>query len=114
MELLEELALKNKQLSQALKELRINGQSLAKCEKEYKEELSKEALRLRAEEMPVTLIDKVIYGLPNISTLRFQRDCQQAVYNANQEAINITKLQIRIIESQLNREWSVINRETNV
>ena len=55
--------------------------------------------------MPVTLIDKVIYGLPSISTLRFQRDCADVVYNANQEAINVKKLQIKIIQKQIDKEW---------
>lgn len=106
MELYEELDLKNRQLSQSLKELRKNGNALAKAEKEYKEMVSKEALRLRNEEMPVTLIEKVIYGLPSVSTLRFERDIADVLYKANQEAINITKLQVRIIENQLGREWS--------
>lgn len=105
MELLDELAVMNRQLDEALKTLRQNGIAKAQAEKEYKEMVSKESLRLRDEGMPVTLIDKVIYGLPSISTLRFQRDCADVVYNANQEAINIRKLQIRVIESQISREW---------
>ena len=105
MELLEELAVMNRQLDEALRTLRQNGIAKAQAEKEYKEMVSKESLRLRDEGMPVTLIDKVIYGLPSISTLRFQRDCADVVYNANQEAINIRKLQIRVIESQISREW---------
>ena len=105
MELLEELAVMNRQLDEALRTLRQNGVAKAQAEKEYKEMVSKESLRLRDEGMPVTLIDKVIYGLPSISTLRFQRDCADVVYNANQEAINIRKLQIRVIESQISREW---------
>lgn len=105
MELLDELAVMNRQLDEVLKTLRQNGIAKAQAEKEYKEMVSKESLRLRDEGMPVTLIDKVIYGLPSISTLRFQRDCADVVYNANQEAINIRKLQIRVIESQISREW---------
>lgn len=76
-----------------------------RLKKEYKEMVSKESLRLRDEGMPVTLIDKVIYGLPSISTLRFQRDCADVVYNANQEAINVKKLQIKIIQKQIDKEW---------
>lgn len=105
MELWQELQLKNNQLEQALRTLRQNGIALAQAEKDYKEAVSKEVLKLRDEGMAVTLINQVIYGLPSISTLRFQRDCNEVIYNANQEAINIKKLQIRIIESQLSREW---------
>ena len=104
-DLIDDLQTKNMHLEQALRTLRSNGVALAESERKYKEAVSKEALRLRDEGMAVTLIDKVIYGLPSISTLRFQRDCAEVVYQANQEALNVTKLQIRLIESQLAREW---------
>ena len=104
-DLIDKIQVMNNQLDQALRTLRTNGIALAEAEKNYKEAVSKEALRLRDEGMGVTLIDKVIYGLPSISTLRFQRDCCEAVYSANQEAINVKKLQIRLVEAQLAREW---------
>lgn len=109
MELLEELRIKNNQLDQALKTYRQNGIALAEAEKEYKEMVSKEVLRLRDEGMAVTLIAQVIYGLPSVSLLRFQRDCAKSVYDANAEAINVKKLQIRLIEAQINREWGDLN-----
>lgn len=109
MELWEELDIKNRQLDQALLTLRKNGIALAEAEKDYKEAVSKECLRLRDEGMAVTLISQVIYGLPSISTLRFNRDVALTVYNANQEAINVKKLQIRLIEAQINREWGNSN-----
>lgn len=104
-DLMDEINLKNKQLDQALKTLRSNGNALAVAEKEYKEAVSKEALRLRDEGMAVTMMDKVIYGLPSISLLRYQRDIAEVLYDANKEAINVKKLQIRIIEEQISREW---------
>lgn len=75
MELYEELEIKSNQLEYALKNLRQNGIELAQAEKNYKEAVTKEVLRLRDEGMAVTLIAQVIYGLPTISTLRFERDC---------------------------------------
>lgn len=108
MELYEELEIKSNQLEYALKNLRQNGIELAQAEKNYKEAVTKEVLRLRDEGMAVTLIAQVIYGLPTISTLRFERDCAEAVYNACQEAINVKKLQIRLIEAQLSREWGSV------
>ena len=107
-DLINDLQTKNAHLEQALRTLRKNGIALAEAEKNYKEAVSKEALRLRDEGMAVTLMDKVIYGLPSISVLRYQRDCAKTLYEANQEAINVTKLQIRLIESQLEREWGSI------
>ena len=104
-DLMDDLNVKNNQLEQALRTLRSNGIALANAEKEYKEAVSKESLRLRDEGMAVTMMDKVIYGLPSISTLRFQRDCAEVIYDANKEAINVKKLQIRIIEEQISMEW---------
>lgn len=55
--------------------------------------------------MPVTLINQIIYGIPEVADKRFKRDIAEAMYNTNQEYINTTKLQIRVLESQLNREY---------
>ena len=106
MDLLNELQNLTKQLSNSLKQLRVNGMKLAEAEKNYKVAVNKKALQLRSEDMPVTLISQVIYGYDDIAQLRFLRDSAEVVYRANQEAINTLKLQIRIIESQINREWS--------
>lgn len=105
MDLLNELQNLTKQLSNSLKQLRVNGMKLAEAEKEYKIAVNKKALQLRSEEMPVTLINQVIYGYDDIAQLRFLRDSAEVVYNANKEAINTLKLQIRIVESQIKREY---------
>ena len=106
MDLLNELQNLTKQLSNSLKQLRINGIKLAEAEKEYKVAVNKKALQLRSEDMPVTLISQVIYGYDDIAQLRFLRDIAEVVYHANQEAINTLKLQIRIIENQIKREYN--------
>ena len=56
--------------------------------------------------MPVTLIQQTVYGIPEVAEKRFTRDVSEAVYKANQEAINSIKLQIRIISNQIEREYS--------
>ena len=55
--------------------------------------------------MAVGMIDKTCYGIPAVAELRFKRDVAEAVYKANMEAINSIKLQMRLIEAQLSREW---------
>lgn len=106
MELFNEIGQKNKELTQSIKLLRQNGIKLAEAERDYKIKLRQEALKLRQDKkMPVTLIAQIIYGVPEVANLRFERDVAEAMYNANQEHINTTKLQIRILESQLDREW---------
>ena len=106
-DLFNELQLKIKELNISIKKLRETGTEYAQAEKDYKITLRQEALKLRAEKgMPVTLIQQVVYGVPEVAEKRFQRDVKEAIYQANQEAIQSTKLQIRIIESQLSREWN--------
>ena len=106
MELFNEIQNKIEQLSVSLKKLRDTGRAFAEAEKEYKIELRKQALKLRTEKnMPVTLIQQIIYGVPEVANLRFERDVKESIYNANKEAINVLKLQIRILEAQLSREW---------
>ena len=60
---------------------------------------------MRDEGMAIGMIDKTCYGIPSVAEARFRRDVAEAVYKANQEAINSLKLQMRLIESQLSREW---------
>lgn len=105
MELYEELQAKTKQLDASIKTLRLNGTAFAQAEKDYKVLLRQECLKLRDEGMAIGMIDKTCYGIPSVAEARFRRDVAKAVYDANQEAINSLKLQMRLIESQLQREW---------
>ena len=105
MELWNEIEDKTKLLDKAIKDLAKNGYDLAEKERNYKMAINKKALELRANDTPVTLINQVIYGYEDIAKLRFDRDTADVKYNANQEYINTIKLQIRILESQLNREY---------
>ena len=106
-DLYNELARKTDELNISIKKLRETGTTYAEAERDYKITLREEALKLRAEKgMAVTLIQQVVYGVPEVADKRFKRDVAEAIYQANQEAINSIKLQIRVIESQLNREWN--------
>lgn len=105
MDLFEEIQRLMAELTASIKHLRANGVKLAEAERDYKITLRQEALRLRAGEMPVTLINQVIYGVPAVAELRLKRDIEQANYDANKEHINVTKLKLRILEAQLSREW---------
>lgn len=106
MDLYNELQRKIEELNISIKSLRTTGTEFAEAERDYKIKLREEALKLRSEKgMPVTLIQQVVYGVPEVASKRFNRDVKQAVYQANLEAINSIKLQIRVIEAQLQREW---------
>ena len=106
MDLYEQIQTYIAQLDISVKQLRKSGTDLAEAEQKYKISLRQEALKLRAEKgMPVTLINQIIYGVPEVAKLRFDRDVKEAVYQANLESINSTKLKLRILENQLDREW---------
>ena len=100
-----EIRSKTKQLDYSVKELRKSGTAYAEAEKAYKIKLRETALRLRSQDMAVGMISMTVYGVPEVAELRFKRDCCEAVYKANIEAINAIKLEIRTINEQLSREW---------
>ena len=104
-DLVQELAAKTKQLDMAVRQLRVSGTDYAQAERDYKVLLRQECLKLRDEGMAIGMIDKTCYGIPSVATARFKRDVCEAVYKANQESINSIKLQMRLIEGQLQREW---------
>ena len=110
MDLYEEIQRLMAELTASIRKLRDNGAKLADAERDYKITLRKEALKLRAGDMPVTLINQVIYGIDEVAGKRFKRDVEQANYDANKEHIIVTKLKLRILEAQLSREWGAAGK----
>lgn len=105
-DLINDIFNKQNELSACIKKLGEYGMELAQKEKNYKICLRQEALKLRSEKgMPVTLINQIVYGVPEVAEKRFQRDVAETMYQTCQERINTLKLQIRILESQVQREW---------
>lgn len=105
LDLYSELQQKTRELSVSLKELRKSGTAYAEAERDYKVLLRKECLKLRDQGMAIGLINMTCYGIPAVAEARFKRDVADTVYTANKEAINTIKLQMRLIENQLAREW---------
>ena len=84
----------------------MSGTAYAEAERAYKIKLRETALRLRSQDMAVGMINMTVYGVPEVAELRFQRDVAEAVYKANLEAINSIKLQLRLLDAQISREWT--------
>lgn len=105
MDLYAERDQKCRELDKSIKHLRRSGTEKAQTERDYKVLLRVESLKLRDSGMAVGLIEKVVYGIPSVADARFKRDVADSVYTANLEAINSIKLQLRLIESQISREW---------
>lgn len=112
MDLINDIQALMEELTISIKKLSQTGQALAEAERDYKVTLRQEALKLRVEkDMPVTLINQIIFGVPEVAEKRFKRDVAETIYNTNQEHINATKLKLRLLESQLNREWGNVKNE---
>ena len=92
-------------LSLSGKQMERYGKELAEAEREYKITLREEALKLRAEGMAVTLIDKIVYGDKEVADKRLKRDIAETMYKTAQESINTLKLKMRILDAQIQREW---------
>lgn len=107
MDLFNELQQKTKELEISVRTLRQSGTNYAQAERDYKVLLRQECLKLRDEGMAIGMIDKTCYGIPSVAEARFKRDVAEAIYKANLEAINSIKLQMRLIENQLNREYGL-------
>ena len=105
MDLALELQDKIEKLNISIQELRKSGRGLAEAEREYKILLRQECLKLRDEGMAVGMIDKTCYGIPSVAEARFRRDVAEVKYKANMEAINTYKLEIRIIQNQIDKEY---------
>jgi len=105
LDLVQEMNTKVAELSTSIKLLSGYGKALAEAERDYKMEITKEVFILRDQKMPVTMINLIVYGQHNVAEKRFKRDVAEAMYNANQEHINVTKLQLKIIENQIQREY---------
>lgn len=104
-DLIREIESKTHDLEVAIRSLRKTGQKRAETERDYKVILRQEALKLRDSGMAVGMIDKTVYGIEAVAAARYERDVAEAVYQANLESINATKLMLRLLDAQINREW---------
>ena len=106
METLNELHDKVRLLDAAITQLGKRGRSYAEAEQSYKIALAKKILTERDKGIPVTIISDICRGDAEIARMRFERDCADVVYKSAMEAINSYKLQIRILDAQIQREWN--------
>ena len=106
MDLYNDLQAKLDQLSASLKKLRQTGSEYAKTERDYKILLRQEVLKLRNEGEAIGVIQLTCYGIPSVAEARFKRDVAKAIYEANKEAINTLKIEIKLINNQIEKEWA--------
>jgi len=98
-------------LEKGVNALKINGNKFAQADRDYRVALAKEILIQRASGIPATLISDTCRGTESIADLRLKRDIAEINYKTNLEAINAYKVQIRVIENQIEREWGQSGRQ---
>ena len=101
--LINEINALSEKLTNSIRLMAQYGREYAAAERDYKIALKQEALKLRDGGMAVTLIDKVAYG--SVANERFNRDVTKVMYETAMENVNAIKLQIRILDNQIAREW---------
>lgn len=105
MDLVNELNSLSNKLSLSIKSLIKTGKDYAKAYTDYRIALAKELVRLKDDGMAVTIAYDVARGKPEIAKLKFNEIANEAVYKANLESISAVKLQIKIIQNQIDKEW---------
>lgn len=105
MDLYNEIQEKCRLLDNSIKMLRKTGSDYAKAYTDYRVALAKELLVLKNEGYAITLAGDIARGKQEIAHLKFEEISKEAIYKANIESINVLKLQIKVLENQLEREY---------
>lgn len=94
-----------KYLNAALKEYSSRGRDYAEAYKNYRVAVAKELLELRDAGMPVTIAYDIARGNDYVADLKQKEIIAESLYNSCKEAINTYKLQIKILQEQINKEY---------
>lgn len=85
--------------------MRDHGREAAMADAHYRKVKALAILEERQKGTPATLCKDVIYSRPDVQEALTARNCTQAVYESDREAINTEKLHLRIIDAQDARDW---------
>lgn len=95
----------NNYLTSALAEYKTRGKAYAEAYKNYRILLSQELLKLKAEGMPVTIAYDIARGTEQVANAKEQEIITECLYKSCQEAINTYKLQIKILQENINKDY---------
>ena len=90
-------------MSKKIDLLRDYGVKLANAKHDYNVELGKEIMRLRSEGAPATLVEKLAKA--KIAKVILNMDLAEVMHDTQREDIMATKLKIRVLQEQINKEW---------
>lgn len=109
MDTLEELNNLTKELDIQVNNLPKTGKEYAEAYTKYRVALAKKMLELRNDNTPVTICSDLARGDIEVARLKFKEISKEAVYKANLEGINATKLRIKVLENQYDKEYTNVN-----
>lgn len=105
MDLLQKMWELNELLTKALEQYKQRGREYATAYRTYRVLVAKELLRLKADGMPVTIAYDVARGNEEVADAKEKEIIAESLYKSCQEAINTYKLQIKILQEQINKEY---------
>ena len=105
MEELQKLEELNNLLTSALSEYKKRGQDYAKAYKNYRVKVAQKLLQLKADGMPVTISYDIARGDEEVASAKEKEIITESLYKSCQEAINTYKLQIKILQAQINNDY---------
>lgn len=95
-----------RQLSAMVAEMREMAKSYASADATYRRVKALAILDERNRGTAATIARDVIYSRQDVFDALVERDSAEVVYEAQKEGINALKLEIRVMEAQMQREWS--------
>lgn len=110
-DLMGEMTLKRNLLNLALDQAKKRGVELAQKECAYKRANANFLLEQKTKGTAITLIRELALGDKLVSQLRLERDIAVVMYDSAKEATLSYKLELRLIEAQIEREWNSGGRE---
>ena len=105
MEELQKLEELNNLLTSALSEYKKRGQDFAKAYKNYRVKVAQKLLQLKAEGMPVTISYDIARGDEEVANAKEQEIITECLYKSCQEAVNVYKLKIKILQENINKDY---------
>lgn len=104
-DLVEVIEKKREMLNKAITESKERGIKFATAERDYQIAKTKKAFIWQEQGIKATFIAEMIRGDDEIANLRWERDCCEVLYDSAKDFINGVKLELRLLEAQLDREW---------
>lgn len=87
----------SQRIDKASKEIFKLAKNKAEFERVYREALAKEIMKLRSENIPVSIISDLARG--NVAYLKFERDLAKDLYKSGISALEAIKTQASILQS---------------